>query len=150
MFETLEVLHTVSHTDGRIPLSIDIEKQVRVRDDESKTRPFIKLKITIGNRSTYCDLIQAQVLSGLIEDIQPLADAAIQQLAREAREAREKSESRRKRPRRKSDSSGPRNPGATAKRRQLERDGVKKTYEQKKAEKAANDRKIRQQAQGKK
>jgi len=79
-YKTLDVLYTEQDVAGKIPVEVHVEKQQRVRDDESVTRPFIKLRLVIGNRVVYCDIRQAEALSRLIDRIAPSAQDALEEL----------------------------------------------------------------------
>lgn len=152
-YETLEVLHKVDDDSGKLPVGVAVEKQCRIRDDESKSRPFVKMQLTIGNRTIYCDPQQAGDLANLINDVLPKAQAAISQLQAEqeaereaARQAWEEQQKRGNGQHRK----GGRKTGATARKREKERRGERKSPEQRKAERSQRDREFRQKSQGRK
>lgn len=145
-YETVEVLYQEKDEATHLPVEVTIEKQQRVRDDESKTRPFIKIRFSVGNRHVYCDVEQATSLATLLTEAIPYAEAAITQLREEQeqrrKEAQERRESRGKK------RGGMQRQGATAREREKERKGEKKAYSQKKAEKAEKDRALRQSMRG--
>jgi len=138
MFETVEVLETIKNEDCRVPISLSIEKQVRIRDDESKSMPFVKLKILIGSRAVYLDFEQAELIAPMLEEMVPKAKAAVSQLKEDARAAREEREQRRNRKARRVMS-----PGKTARNKQAVELGLKKSHEQKKRDKSQRDRELR-------
>lgn len=151
-YETVEVLHKVEALEGRLPVEVAIEKQRRIRDDESKTRPFVKMQLTIGNRTMYCDPKQARDLARLIDEAAPKAEALIFQLAAEqeaerkaaqdAWEERIRSDGNKKKVTRKT--------GATERKREKERKGERKPPEKRKVDRSQTDRNLRQKMQGRK
>ena len=79
-YRTLEVLETRVDETGRVPVAVHVEKQQRVRPDESVTRPFIKIQLAVGARTIYCDLRQARALSEFIDLVLPSAEQALEEL----------------------------------------------------------------------
>lgn len=152
-YETLEVLHKVNESSGNLPVEVSIEKQCRIRDDESKTRPFIKMQLVIGKRTMFCDPKQAEDLARLINMVLPHAHAATSQLAaaaeaekiaaQEAWEERVKKGSGNNR-------RGVRKTGATERKREKERKGERPPQDKRKADRSQNDRDLRDKMQGRK
>lgn len=79
-YRTLDVIRTEQVVAGKIPIEVHLEKQQRVRDDESVTRPFLKLKLVVGNRVIYCDIRQAAALADLVKTVVPHAEEALDEL----------------------------------------------------------------------
>ena len=79
-YKTLAVIRSEEDTSGRLPIEVAVEKQQRVREDESTTRPFIKVRLTIGNRTVFCDVRQAKVLAELTQVVLPDALQALEDL----------------------------------------------------------------------
>lgn len=80
-YKTLEVIRHDEDTSCRIPVEVHIEKQQRVREDESTTRPFIKVKLVVGNRTVFCDVKQAKSLARMIIEAVPDAESALEKLS---------------------------------------------------------------------
>lgn len=152
-YETLEVLHKVSDTTGRLPLEVVVEKQCRVRDDESRSRPFVKMQLTIGNRTLYCDPTAAEGISKLINDVMPKAHAAMSQLQAQQEEERIAAQTAWEEQQKRGNGQhkkGERKTGATARKREKERTGRRESPEKRKADKSQRDRDFRQKSQGRK
>jgi hypothetical protein len=147
-YETLEVLYKMTDETGRLPVEVSVEKQCRVRDDESKTRPFIKMLLVVGNRTVYCDPKQAEDLARLINRSLPYAEAAVSQYAAEQEAARKEWEDRLKQ--HDNPEKDTRTTGATARKREKERKGERLPSEQRKAMRSERDRLRRRRMGGRK
>jgi len=60
-YETQETL--ASQTDEGTSITTTVEVQCRIRDDGSKSRPFVRVKTDFsGRRTVYCNPAEARVL----------------------------------------------------------------------------------------
>jgi len=85
-YRTMEVLFNETDDSGRHPVEVSVEKQQRIRDDESTTRPFLKMRLVIGNRTIFCDINQARVLASLVQKMLPDAIDALSKFANQTYE----------------------------------------------------------------
>jgi hypothetical protein len=148
-FETIEVLETFKYEEGRVPVEISLDLQCRIKDDESKSRPFVKLKLAVGSRTIYCDVEQAEQIVSGIEAAIPLAKAKIAQLKAEKDAAWEAAKAERDQ-RRNNRGRKPMSPGKTQREKEKIARGDKKSHAQRKAEKSEKDRELRNKMQGRK
>lgn len=149
-FETIEVLESIKHEDGRIPVEVSLDLQCRIKDDETKSRPFVKIKLAVGNRTIYCDVEQAEQITNAVEALVPLAKAKIVQLKAEKQAAWEAEQAEREQRNKHRGNKKVMSPGKTQREKEKVARGEKRSHAQKKAEKAEKDRELRHKMQGRK
>lgn len=142
-FETIEVLELVESSEFRIPTKISIELQVKIRDDDSRTRPFVKIKIEAGSRSLYCNPEEAKWYAAELGEMVKKAEAKISQLRAEYEAEQEAARAERTGGRNGDKKKVFKRTGATARRREKERSGKIKTYDQRKKAKSEDSADIR-------
>lgn len=82
-FETLEVIDEFESDDQRTNVNALLNLQRVIREDESTSRPFIKLKLMVGSQFLFCDVHQAAALKDAIEYLMPIAEDRIEQMLAE-------------------------------------------------------------------
>lgn len=141
-FETVEEIELLENKDHRTPIMVRLDLQRKVRENGSKTRPFVKLFFAIGDRGgRYIDDDVAKTLATMLLEVVPKAKAVKAQLQekwqveqKEYEERMKKGGGERKRTR---------TTGRTANRRKLEKEGVRPTQAAKKSAKSAASRELR-------